>query len=129
MGMACERIPLRYGVRSDHLLCSVLFISSCNGTLDIIGILILIFYGEMSKFVKVCACKVLRNWFTQKAKWSLVGHFPVLPLRGSIKTGSCSTGTRTQSYNKRLSHYLLSSKSNNIELLCVRDKIRTPLQF
>lgn len=53
MGIAYERIPLRYGVRSDHLLCSVLFISSCNGTLEIIWILIHIFYGEMLKFVKV----------------------------------------------------------------------------
>lgn len=52
MGMACERIPLRYGVRSDHLLFSALFISSCIGTFEIIGILILIFH-EMSKFVSV----------------------------------------------------------------------------
>ena len=55
MGMACERIPLRYGVRSDHLLCSVLFISSCIGTLEIIGILILVLNGEISKLATVCA--------------------------------------------------------------------------
>lgn len=75
--------------------------------------------------------KVFQNWFHVKASCLLVGHFPVLPLRGSIKTGSRSrTDTRTQSYNKRLSHYLLSSKSNNSELLSyVCDKIRTLLQF
>lgn len=54
MGMACERIPLRYGVRSDHLLCSVLFISGCIGTLEIIGILIHVLNGEISKFATVC---------------------------------------------------------------------------
>lgn len=76
--------------------------------------------------LSVCLCKVLQNWFAQKAKLSFVGHFPVLPLRGSIKTARCSTDRRTQSYNKRLSHYLPSSKSNKAECVCKR---RPPPQF
>lgn len=67
MEMACERIPLRYGVRSDHLLCSVLFISSCIGTLEIIRILILGLNGQNIKVCRsVCARKVSLNVFTQR---------------------------------------------------------------
>lgn len=84
MGMAYERIPLRYGVRSDHLLCSVLFISSCIGTLEIIGILILIFYGETSKFATVCACKVLQNLFTRR-QFVFCGPLPRHATEGQCK--------------------------------------------
>lgn len=50
----------------------------------------------------------------------VLGCFTVLPLRGSKKTGSYSSDTRTQSYSERLSHYLLSSKGNNTELCMSR---------
>lgn len=85
MGMACERIPLRYGVRSDHLLCSLLFISSCIGTLEIIGILIHIFYGEMLKSATVCVNARTFRIGSHEGKLSFSWPFPCFATEGQYK--------------------------------------------
>lgn len=84
MGMACERIPLRYGVRSDHLLCSVPFICSCIGTLEIIRILILTFCGEISNFGAVRVCKILHNR-SEDGNLTFCRQLPCLATEGQYK--------------------------------------------
>lgn len=83
--MARERIPLRYGVRSDHLL-SLLYLSpAALAHWKLLGFLssyFLVKYQTLAQHLEVRLCRICSR------VCPLYDCFTVLPLRGSIESGA-----------------------------------------